>query len=247
MELTHLLILGAARSGTTLLATMISRHSEICILNENKGWAMKQILGKRVVGNKRCVPNQIEMKRRSRFHFRFMKTVGLAKEYQSSEYSIEDYLTLPSVKVIGLIRTGDDVVSSIMKRSKKSFRIAAHRWCRAIEVLYELAEAHPDIVLVISFEHLVKHSRANMERVAGFLGVDYEDRMLEGPKFNPWYAETGMNESKVGRASRENLDFELERRFPAVFRKYQALVALSGSFQPAKTSLAPSESGRSVL
>ncbi|HEX2228509.1 MAG TPA: sulfotransferase, partial [Candidatus Binatia bacterium] len=77
-ELRHLLILGAPRSGTTLLATMISRHTEIGILNEDRGWAMRRLLGKTVVGNKRCVPNQIELKKRHPLHFRFLKTLGFA-------------------------------------------------------------------------------------------------------------------------------------------------------------------------
>jgi Sulfotransferase family len=46
MELSHLLIIGAPRSGTTLLATMISRHTEIAVLNEDKGWALRRVLGK---------------------------------------------------------------------------------------------------------------------------------------------------------------------------------------------------------
>jgi hypothetical protein len=90
---------------------MISRHTEIAVLNEDKGWAMRRLLGKAVVGNKRCVPNQIELKKRSRLHFRFLKTLGVAKEYQSSEYCIEDYLRLPRIKIIGLIRSGNDVIS----------------------------------------------------------------------------------------------------------------------------------------
>ena len=56
MEPTPLLLLGAPRSGTTLLATMISRHSEIAIINEDRSWATRRTLGKAAVGNKRCVP-----------------------------------------------------------------------------------------------------------------------------------------------------------------------------------------------
>jgi Sulfotransferase family len=227
VELSHLLILGAPRSGTTLLATMISRHTEIAVMNEDKGWGMRQILGKTFVGNKRCVPNQIELKKRSWLHFRFLKTIGLAKEYQSSEFSIEDYLTLPNIKVIAIIRAGDDVVSSVMGRSEKNFRVASYRWCRSIEIIYELANSHPDIVLVISFENLVLHPRENMERVAAFLNVEYQDRMLEGPQYNPWYPEAGMNQEKADRSKREKIDFKLSDRFPEVWRKYQELLKLS--------------------
>ena len=226
MELSHLLILGAPRSGTTLLATMISRHTEVCVLNEDRGWAMRRILGKTVVGNKRCVPNQIELKKRPWLHFRFLKTLGLAKEYQSSEYGIEDYLKLPNIKIIGLIRSGNDVISSVMGRSEKNFRVASYRWRRAIEVIHELKRRHPDAVLVVSFEDLVTHPQRNMERAAAFLDVEYQDRMLEGPQYNPWYPEAGMNPDKVHRAKKEAIDFHLPERFPDVYRQYQELLAL---------------------
>jgi hypothetical protein len=229
VQVTHLLILGAPRSGTTLLATMISRHTEIAVLNEDKGWALRRVLGKTVVGNKRCIPNQIELKRRGPLHFRFLKDLGLAKEYQSSEYSIEDYLTLPNIKIVGLIRGGNDVISSVMGRSEKGFRGASYRWCRAVEIIHELARRVPETVLVVSFESLVLRPKQNMERVAAFLNVEYQDRMLEGPEYNPWYPEAGMNYDKVDRAKREKIDFNLPRRFPAVYRKYENLLELSAS------------------
>jgi hypothetical protein len=227
VEPSNLLIIGAPRSGTTLLATMISRHTEIAILNEDKGWAMRQLLGKMIVGNKRCVPNQIELKKPGRLHFRFLKTIGIAKEYQSSEFSIEDYLTLPNIKVIAIIRAGNDVVSSVMGRSEKNFRVASYRWCRSIEIIHELKTGFPEIVLVVSFENLVVYPKPNMERVAAFLNVEYQDRMLEGPQYNPWYPEEGMNHEKVNRAQAENIDFKLSERFPAIYRQYQKLLRLS--------------------
>jgi hypothetical protein len=226
MELSHLLILGAPRSGTTLLATMISRHTEIAVLNEDRGWMMRRLLGKAIVGNKRCVPNQIELKKRSRLHFRFLKKLGLAKEYQSSRYSIEEYLTLPNIKIIGLIRNGDDVISSQLNRSKKSLRRASYRWCRAIEILYGLKKRYENLVMVVSFENLVIEPKANMERIAAFLGVEYQDRMLEGPQYNPWYHENGLNVDKVNRAQKDSIDFKLAERVPAAYRKYQELLEL---------------------
>ena len=227
MELTHLPLLGAPRSGTTLLATMISRHSEIVVLNEDRGWAMTRVLGKSVVGNKRCVPNQIEIKKRPMLHFRFLKTLGLAMEYQSSEFGIDDYLTLPNAKIIGLIRSGPDVVSSIMTRSEKSFRVAAYRWCRAVEVLYELRNRIPQSILVVSFESLVASPKENMQRVATFLNVEYQDRMLEGPQYNPWYPEAGMNLDKVSRSQTDL--YKLAECFPHAYRHYEELLLQCGA------------------
>lgn len=224
MELSHLLILGAPRSGTTLLATMIARHTEIGVLNEDRGWAMRKMLGARVVGNKRCIPNQIELRKRSPLHCRFLKNIGIAKEYQSSEYSIEDYLKLPDIRIIGLIRSGNDVISSNMNRNKKSFRVASYRWCRAIEIIYALKKRCPDKVLVVSFESVVTMPKPEMERIAAFLALEYQDLMLEGPYYNPWYGEHGMNTEKVNRAEKEKIDFQIADRFPSACAKYEELL-----------------------
>jgi hypothetical protein len=226
VERRHLLIIGAPRTGTTLLATMISRHTEIAVLNEDKGWSMRKLLGKVIVGNKRCIPNQIEIKRRSRLNSRLWKKMGVAKEYQSSQFSIEDYLTLPHIKVIGIIREGNDAILSGMRRGKKSFRGAAYRWCRAIEIIHELTVRFPEAVLVVSFEDLVVHPKENMERVAAFLNVDYQDRMLEGPVYNPWYPESGMNEEKINRSQKEKIDYNLAELFPSADAQYRKLLSL---------------------
>ena len=105
---------------------MISRHTEIGVLNEDKGWSMRRLLGKAIVGNKRCIPNQIEIKKRGRLYVRLWKKMGLAKEYQSSQFCIEEYLTLPHIKLIGIIRDGNDGISSGMRRLK--LRSPASTW-----------------------------------------------------------------------------------------------------------------------
>ncbi len=226
MERRHLLIIGAPRSGTTLLATIISRHTEIGVLNEDKGWALRRLLGKAIVGNKRCIPNQIEIKKRNRFHIRLWKRLGLAKEYPTSQFSIEEYLTLPHIQVIALIRDGNDAILSGMRRGKKNFRGAAYRWCRAVEIIHEIKSRYPEQVLVVSFEDLVLRPTQNIKRIARFLKVEYQERMLEGPVYNPWYPESGMNENKVNRSKKEQIDFKIPERFPAAERQYRELLRL---------------------
>jgi hypothetical protein len=222
----HLLVIGPPRSGTTLLTTMIGRHSEVAMLNEDKAWAMRKIVGKQVVGNKRCIPNQIEL-RKNFFSLRLFKKLGLTDEYQSSRYCIQDYLGLPGIRIIGLTRQPNDVISSIMQRNRKTLRVAASRWCRAVEILDNLATNYPDLFMLVSFEHLVLNPEANMKRIAGFLEIDYQEAMLEGPKYNPWYPEAEFNKDKVNRAAKENCDFHVPEEFPAVYAKYQRLLELT--------------------
>ena len=205
---------------------MIGRHSEVAMLNEDREWAMRKIVGKQVVGNKRCIPNQIELRKKNSSALRLFKRLGLIDEYQSSRYSIQDYLGLPDIRIIGLTREPNDVISSIIQRNRKTFRVAASRWCRAIEIMDHLSTNYPDLFMLVSFEHLVLHPRRNMRRIAGFLGIDYQATMLEGPMYNPWYPEAGLNRQKVNRAARENCDFQVPEKFPAVYAKYQRLLEL---------------------
>jgi hypothetical protein len=227
MTLKHLLVIGPPRSGTTLLTTMIGRHSEVAMLNEDREWAMRKIVGKQVVGNKRCIPNQIELGKKNRSALRLFKNLGLTDEYQSSRYSIQDYLGLPDIRIVGLTREPNDVISSIMRRNRKTFRVAASRWCRAIEIMDNLSVNYPDLFMLVSFERLVLSPEANMKRIAGFLEIDYQEAMLEGPRYNPLYPETEFNKEKVNRAAKENCDFQIPEKFPAVYAKYQRLLELT--------------------
>jgi hypothetical protein len=223
----HLLVIGPPRSGTTLLTTMIGRHSEVAMLNEDKAWAMRKIVGKQVVGNKRCIPNQIELRKKNSSGLRLFKKLGLTDEYQSSRYSIQDYLGLPAIRIIGLTREPNDVISSIMQRNRKTFRVAASRWCRAIEIMDNLSTNYPDLFMLVSFEHLVLSPEVNMKRITEFLELDYQEVMLEGPKYNPWYPEAQFNKEKVNRAAKENCDFQIPEKFPAAYAKYQRLLELT--------------------
>jgi hypothetical protein len=64
-----------------------------------------------------------------------------------------------------------------------------------------------------------------MERIAAFLGVEYQERMLEGPRYNPWYGESELNLNKVNRAKKQQTDFHLPARFPATYQKYEELLS----------------------
>jgi hypothetical protein len=65
-----------------------------------------------------------------------------------------------------------------------------------------------------------------MQRVALFLEVEYQERMLEGPVYNPRYPENGMNKEKVNRSKKEQIDFNIAERFPAAERQYLDLLRL---------------------
>lgn len=226
---THLLILGAERSGTSLLAAMIGRHSEAGILYEETKSkdAVTKILGKKVAGNKLCLPNQIRFKRQRAVSSGLFRRLGFPGQYPRSRHSLEAYLKLPNLKILSIIRNGNDVISSNMKyHPNLGIKGASDRWCMATEIIHELKKRHGGSVMVVSFEGLVSTPEQTARDIVAFLGLDFEERMLDGYKFTPVYNEAKINQDRAGRSRREGVNFDLERKFPAVWRKYEELLAL---------------------
>lgn len=222
----HVLLIGAPRSGTTLLGTMIGSHSDIGMVNEDVDIrALGRVLGKRLTGVKLCVPNQIRLEQKSFFGSQILKKCSLIAESPKSHLSITEYLAKPNLKVVGLVRNGNDAVRSMMVRGKTNFKKAARRWSEAIETIYTIKKMCPDRILLVTFEDLVMDPRVTMIRVCDFLGIAFEDRMLEGHQLNPYYPEPRLDPDKVNRHAKEEFDLDLERFAPLAFMHHQELVA----------------------
>ena len=213
----HLLILGAPRSGTTLLAAMIGCHDDIGLLVESKRMAFTEIAGKPVVGNKLCVPNQIE------FEANWDRRVS-----RFSKAPLEKYLTLPNFKLVLIVRQINSVTSSIVKRAGKPNETAALYWRRGIEIMHELKQRLAQDAVVIAFEDMLANPERHMRRVTDLLGLPYQEKMLEGYKYNPYYREfSGFDLSRANapQPTREASDFA--NTYPDVWTKYLELCVSS--------------------
>lgn len=222
----HVLLIGAPRSGTTLLGTMIGSHSDVGMVNEDVDIrALGRVLGKRLTGVKLCVPNQIRLAKKNFFGSHILKKCSMIAESPKSCLSIKEYLSKPNLKVVGVVRNGNDSVRSMMVRGKSKFKKAARRWSEAIETIYTIKKMYPDRILVVTFEDLVLAPGVTMLRICDFLGLAFEDRMLEGHKLNPYYPEPRLDPDKVNRHAKEQFDLDLERLAPLAFIQHQELVA----------------------
>jgi hypothetical protein len=204
---------------------MIGRHTEVGIVNEDvTGRGVASVLGKQVTGNKLCVPNQICLNRRPFLGQRLLKKIGLVSEAPKSKYCIRDYLEeLPNLKVLAIIRDGNDSASSMMRRGETRLRKAARRWAEAIETIYDLKVKEPERVLVVSFDDLVLDPVNTLEMVCAFLDLSFEERMLDGPGHNPYYSEVQLVKEKTRGAQPEKILF-VEKYVPAAFAKYRRLL-----------------------
>jgi hypothetical protein len=221
----YLLLIGAPRSGTTLLAAMIGRHTDVGMLNEDVGRAFRKIISKPLTGNKLCVPNQIRMSRQGLRRFRWLKKLGFAREAPKSQFCIEDYLEVPNLKVVAIIRDRHDSISSMMARGRNRLRKAARRWSEAIITIYRLRERYRNRVFVVVFDDLILQPEKSMRKVCEFLDLPFEERMLEGHKFNSRYPNAGFDLSKTQQARREESDLHLVKLAPKAHALYQSLVA----------------------
>lgn len=222
----HVLVIGAPRSGTTLLATIIGRHSEVGMMNEDiTGRGLRKVLGRTITGNKLCIPNQIQLERASRFGWRWLKKLGVVGEAPRSQYSITDYLQLPKLKVVAIIRHGNDSISSMMVRGKSKLKKAVRRWAEAIETIGELKRSYADRLLVVNFEDLVLSPEKTVREICRFLEINFEAQMLDGYLYNAKYPETRFNAEKAYRCVKENRELGVEVLAPAAVRIYENLLS----------------------
>ncbi len=233
MPKTYLLILGAPRSGTTLLTAMIGRHNDVAMLNEDFGDAIDKIISKPIVGNKLCIPNQIELDRKKPAWARLLGPAAHDRLYRHGYFtrrpeaarSINEYLSTKSpLKVIGILRDGNAVISSIVRRGEQTEDTATYRWRRSLEILHTLSQRTDVDLLLLRFEQLVQAPEETMHRVADFLDRPFQSQMLEGYAFTPIYSNQGIDPERASRHKAEATDFALADRFPASVALYDALV-----------------------
>lgn len=204
-QIRPLLVLGCQRSGTTLLSSMLARHSEVNMLFESTSKDVTKLVGKKYQGNKLCVYRQIRIDQRSskfgyiinrlaNFHFSGKK-YQIKRPYPTSELSIQDYIDLEA-KIITIRRSKDDVVKSLTNRTPMSKRQAEFEFEKADEILEYV---RPD-ALEVQFNELVNNPEKTLHELCSYLNLTYEPSMMDGPKFNIIYPNSGIIKEKASQS-----------------------------------------------
>lgn len=84
----------------------------------------------------------------------------------------------PDLQVVHLLRDGRDVVRSFMDVSDAGLPYFAHLWLRGVRTAQAFGARHPAQYLEIRYEDLVRETNVTIQRVASFLGLPFDDRML---------------------------------------------------------------------
>lgn len=196
---------------------MLSCHPDIVILSEDYSCAEFKILSKPIVGNKLCIPNQIELTHGSA---RLPKFAGKQLQKIKRNFAsltgkdatpLETYMARLSIRqyeevaknlvVIGIIRSPGPVIDSIQKRGKQTPAEAERRWRRAIEILYEL-RCHRDSateLVIVRYDDLVTCSEGTIRKVLAKLDCSFDETVMEGYKHTPQYSDSSsIDPQKAG-------------------------------------------------
>jgi len=198
-------VIGCGRSGTTLLRTMLDHHPLVAIpveslflidylrsaervpldllkrlaLNEHefKEWGVTLTLDDlRDAAN---VPDLI-----NRLHLAYLKKEGKRYWGQKTPRFIRygDLLkdAYPGAKFVHVLRDPRAVVSSLVRSNvhQSNPYYGAQRWLKDVQAGRALKAAHPDAVLEITYEDLVRDPEKTLRAVCTFLDLPYDDAML---------------------------------------------------------------------
>ena len=180
---------------------MLGRHSEINMLFESTSADALKLIGKRYQGNKLCTWRQIRLKQRSskwghlvnrvvNLHFRSSKYQKIRK-YPTSKFSIQDYIKAGGV-IISIRRNKEAVVNSMVNRTPLTKKLAIKEFERASEILDQVK----DHAIEVPFKTLVDKPEEVMVELCEKLDLEFEENMLDGPKFNIIYPTDGFLKEK---------------------------------------------------
>jgi hypothetical protein len=196
-------VIGLQRTGTTLLASMLGRHPEINMLFESVTKDSLRLIGKKWNGNKLLAYRQIrEIQRASKFghfinrcanfDFRKKSRPHLIRPFPTSIMSIEDYKQEGAI-FITIERDMESSVSSMMKRAGQSRKQAEKEYKLAMEIINNLKK---ESSYSLTFLELINNSEKVLKEICQLLELDYEPKMMDGPKYNFVYPNKGIIKKK---------------------------------------------------
>lgn len=228
-----LLILGTPRSGTTLLTCMVGAHPNCIMMSECFSAEEDKIVSPaEVIGNKLCVPNQIQFRHPPprvswrRLPYRVLNALGTFMPGDAlnalplGRISIQQYVRERGAHLLFIVRAPGQVIGSMVRRDGHDVSRAISIWAAGIREMYRAFDTFEGRAHVVSFASLVGSPEKAMRRVSAALDLPYAPSMLEGFEQTPQY-----NREKIDAEAARGGDgaYRIEERKPEAVQKYQAL------------------------
>lgn len=162
--MTRTLITGAARSGTTLLARLMTAFDGVCVINEEI-----------------TLPDLINTPPMVR-HLVGKRAMGTIFSHRLSEQELAKQVRMVSdndIKIVNIIRDGRDVVSS---QYEKWGWYDPHGWTDVIDQAYEYEGL---ITYKVRYDELVTRPDRVQEWLGAVLGYEIRDKFSKYPDFVP--------------------------------------------------------------
>lgn len=175
--ITPIIIGGCARSGTSLLLSILSCHPKVyCYPAESQAFCARSY-GDSLIEQSRA---------RAKFTQKISeveKQPGIQAWCEKTPKNVMHFDELlihfgGDLRLIHLVRDGRDVVTSIHPRAPDDCWVSLDRWKNDVEAGLAYA-THPQ-VLTLRYEDLVRYSRQILARLCSFVGLDY------GPWFHSY-------------------------------------------------------------
>jgi len=224
-----IIVLGAQRSGTTIIATAIGAHPAVALLNEERHGAMFRIVGGKIPAVKLCTPSQVQIDRRWNPIYHLLFSVDwilhrVAYRVPRSRISLRDMTRQTELMAVCLIREPSASLDALRRREKwpeRAFRDTLRRCYRTFEQL----RTEPRIqTCVVSYDRFMRDPETQLRKLCDWLGLPFDRAMLDAPKLNPYYPERSFRADKVS-AVPEFGHREEDPELAALRRDYEALLA----------------------
>lgn len=187
-KFTHppILICGCARSGTTLLLSILDAHPNIQTIDfETAVFARrrKHQPGLNYLVNISSISHILKKQTMKTTANRWCEKTPANIRY------IPDILRefKNEVRIIHLVRDGRDVITSYHPSSPDSYWVSPERWVE--EVSFGLRFQHLAQVHTVKYEELVSNFEKTITKILNFLELEFDHRLLE------FYKNTGIKES----------------------------------------------------
>ncbi|NDW21612.1 sulfotransferase [Alteromonas hispanica] len=173
-------IIGTQRSGTTLLTRMLSAHPELFIQNEMGDWGVfhkpyaPEELHERIA--KKLCSHGVNLK-----ELQEKKKRWGWKDPMLTPHIFELAASYPDAKFIVLVRDPRAVVASYIENAwglGTNAYTGALRWKKEVAHQLTLLNVYPDRCLLLKYESLIESTVDCLEDVVEFIGVDYDELML---------------------------------------------------------------------
>lgn len=194
-------IVGAGRSGTTLLANLINAHPRCRILIEVYSSAylmggtqtpadLETDLRKRTAlridnflnacyDRAALEPDRLWGHKTTTEHISGLRW-GVTQSTDADGFDPLDEFCARTAHIptIFILRDGRTCIPSKVRRQPR-LKLAIYNWKLAVELLYRLRET-AQALHVVKFEDLVHNPESELTRICGFLGIGYDAAMLNG-------------------------------------------------------------------